>query len=141
MTVSRFRNSIPGALSIASFALLAFIASACSPAAGPATQSGSGAPVTVGEGDAQAGRKLLIEKGCGACHTARGVPEATGSIGPALTGLAGRPKIADTLPNTPENMKKWISNPPAVKPGTMMPSLSLSDKESNDLVAFLETLK
>jgi cytochrome c oxidase subunit 2 len=49
--------------------------------------------------------------------------------------------IADTLPNTPENMKRWITNPSTIKPGTMMPPLGLSDKESDDLVAFLETLK
>ncbi|MFN0071361.1 MAG: c-type cytochrome [Chloroflexota bacterium] len=92
-------------------------------------------------GDAQQGRKLLIEKGCGACHTARGVPEATGSIGPTLTGMASKPRIADTLPYSPENLKRWIINPPAVKPGTAMPPLGLSDKDADDLVTFLDTLK
>src|SRR5215208_4600977 len=103
----------------------------CASSTAPASSGGSDVPVSVGEGDPQAGRRLMIEKGCGACHTARGVPEATGSIGPALTGIASRPKIADTLPNTPENMKRWMANPPAVKPGTTMPSLGLSSKEAD----------
>jgi cytochrome c len=69
------------------------------------------------------------------------VPEASGTIGPTLNGVASKAMIADTLPNTPENMKRWITNPSTIKPGTMMPPLGLSDKESDDLVAFLETLK
>ncbi|HEX3246785.1 MAG TPA: c-type cytochrome [Chloroflexota bacterium] len=122
--------------------LLSILVSACS-SGGGAQQPGGGTdkPAAAGAGDPQSGRTLLIEKGCGACHTVRGVPEATGSIGPNLTGVASRPKIADTLPNTPENMKRWIMNPSVVKPGTMMPPLGLSDKEASDLVSFLETLK
>ena len=117
---------------------------ACAPPSqGGGQQSTGGADkaASTGTGDPQHGRTLLVEKGCGACHTARGVPEATGSIGPNLTGIASRPRIADTLPNTPENMKRWIINPSVVKPGTMMPPLGLSDKEADDLVSFLETLK
>lgn len=103
----------------------------------PATEK----TASTSSGDPQAGRTLLIAKGCGACHSVRGVPEASGSIGPTLNGVASKSQIADTVPNTPENMKRWITNPSTIKPGTMMPPLGLSDKESDDLVAFLETLK
>lgn len=136
---STFRSSLLFSLVLGSALLLSACASPGTSA--PAKPASAGAPVTVGEGDVAQGRKLLIEKGCGACHTVRGVPEATGSIGPTLTGMASKPRIADAVPNTPENMKRWITNPPSVKPGTAMPGLGLSDKESNDLVAFLETLK
>jgi cytochrome c2 len=125
-------------------ATLVLIASACSspsPSASKPAANTAGSAASTSGGDAQKGRTLMIEKGCGACHTARGVPEATGSIGPNLTGIASKPRIADTLDNTPENMKRWITNPSAAKPGTMMPPLGLSDTESSDLVAFLETLK
>jgi cytochrome c len=141
MTLFGSRVSIPRFATAVTVGMLALATAACAPSGGAAPKAGSDAPVTVGEGDAQAGRKILVDKGCGACHTVRGVPEATGQIGPALTGIAGRPKIADTLPNSPENMKRWITNPPAVKPGTTMPSLGLSNKEADDLVAFLGTLK
>src|SRR5215216_4628319 len=134
---------MPGGIALLS-ATFVLVASACSsppPSGSQPTTAVAGSSASTSGGDAQKGRTLLIEKGCGACHTARGVPEATGSIGPNLTGIASRPRIADTLPNTPENMKRWIINPSVVKPGTMMPPLGLSDKEADDLVSFLETLK
>jgi len=121
---------------------MAFLTAACTPRSTPvpekpASEKAAGAS----SGDPQAGRTLLIAKGCGACHTARGVPEASGTIGPTLNGIASKPMIAETIPNTPENMKRWITNPTTIKPGTMMPPLGLSDKEADDLVAFLETLR
>ena len=44
-------------------------------------------------------------------------------------------------PNTPANIRGWIKDPQAKKPGTLMPNLGLSDKESDDLAAFLVTLR
>lgn len=109
----------------------------------PSASPASGAPKAVASagGDPQRGRRLLAEKGCIACHTARGVPEATGSIGPTLTGAASKDRIADAVPNTRENMQRWLMNPPAVKPGTTMPQLGVTEKDAEDLIAFLNTLK
>ena len=45
------------------------------------------------------------------------------------------------MPNTPENLARWIHDPPAVKPGSFMPNYHLSDEEIQQLVAYLETLK
>ena len=95
-------------------------------------------------GDATAGRQLFVTKGCVACHKAPGVPEATGIVGPDLRGIGSpdtRSKIATLLDNTPENMKRWLLDPPSVKPGTSMPNLGLSDAEATNLTAFMETLK
>ena len=68
-----------------------------------------------------------------------------GTIGPALSdiGDAGKhPKIAGgNLDNNVDNLKKWLKDPPAVKPGTVMPNLNLSQSEIDSLVAFLQTLK
>lgn len=90
----------------------------------------------------QKGRALFVSKGCVACHTVQGVPGATGKVGPELTGVASRPTIAGgVLETTPDNLKRWLKNPPGVKPGTAMPNLGLSDEEVDNLVAFLLTLK
>jgi cytochrome c len=49
-----------------------------------------------------------------------------------------RPTIAgDQIPNTPENLARWIVNPPALKPGSPMPVLGITDPEARDLAAFL----
>ena len=108
--------------------------------AGGATASPSGGGQSGGSADR--GKELFTAKGCIACHAVKGVPGAVGTIGPALDALASRPKIVDAkLDNTPENLGKWLKNPPAVKPGTLMPNLNLSDAEVGSLVAFLATLK
>jgi cytochrome c1 len=47
-----------------------------------------------------------------------------------------------TVPNSgPADLKAWIMNPPALKPGTQMPNLGLTDQEATNIVAYLETLK
>jgi len=52
-----------------------------------------------------------------------------------------RPTIAgEQIQNTPDNMARWIVNPPAMKPGTQMPVLGVSDQEARDLTAFLYSL-
>ena len=96
------------------------------------------------QGDPERGRTLFLEasivqpSGCGTCHTIRGVPGANGVVGPNLTNVSLRPTIAgDTIPNTPENMTRWIVDPPATKPGALMPKLSVTDAQARDLTAFL----
>lgn len=100
-----------------------------------------GAEVAESATPEQKGRALFVSKGCVACHTVEGVPGATGKVGPDLTTIASRPQIAGVVENTPDNLKRWLKNPPALKPGTAMPNLGLTDEEVENLVAFLLTLK
>jgi cytochrome c len=89
------------------------------------------------------GQQLIATKPCVGCHTIPGVPGATGTVGPNLAGVASRTKIAGgVVPNTgPDDLKKWILNPSALKPGTAMPNVGLTDDEATKIVAYLETLK
>jgi cytochrome c oxidase subunit 2 len=48
---------------------------------------------------------------------------------------------AGAAPNTPENLRLWIQNPTAFKPGARMPAMGLSDKELNAVTAYLRTLR
>lgn len=110
---------------------LALAAVACSGGG----DSGGGA----GGGD---GKKLFVAKGCTACHVAPGIPEAVGTIGPSLAGVAGRPTIAGgKLPTSAENIKKWLKDPPAVKSDTQMPNLALTDAEIEALTQLMLTFK
>jgi cytochrome c oxidase subunit 2 len=43
--------------------------------------------------------------------------------------------------NTPENLRAWIRDPKAIKPGVLMPGYTLSDEDLNSLVEYLEGLK
>jgi cytochrome c oxidase subunit 2 len=80
--------------------------------------------------------------GCNACHTIRGEFEV-GQIGPDLTHLASRAHIAaGILRNTPQNLRRWLSDPEAIKPGVHMPGFAaLPDAELDALVALLGSLR
>ena len=65
-------------------------------------------------GDAARGRDLLRSYGCQTCHTIPGVDGADGLVGPPLGGIAARSYIGGVLPNSPENMTRWIVDPKGV---------------------------
>lgn len=88
-----------------------------------------------------AGRALFVAKTCFACHTIRGTM-AMGKAGPDLTHLMSRDTIASgILSNTPENLRKWIRDPAAVKAGAVMPKIDMTGDQLNQIVAYLETLR
>lgn len=77
---------------------------------------------------------------CIACHTVQGV--SAGVLGPSLTHLASRSTIgAGLLANTPDNLATWLRDPPALKPGSTMPKIELTEDEIAALVAFLRRLR
>ncbi|HEX2184413.1 MAG TPA: cytochrome c oxidase subunit II [Chloroflexota bacterium] len=87
------------------------------------------------------GAQLFSTGACITCHTLRGTP-AQARTGPDLTHFGSRQTIAaNTLPNTPENLRRWLRNPQAVKPGNLMPNLNLSDQDVEALAAYLQSLK
>ena len=87
------------------------------------------------------GRETFLANACVGCHTIKGTT-AAGKVGPELTNIASKPQIAGVLgPVTAENLTKWIKNPQAVKPGSPMPNLGLSDQTIADIVSYLVTLK
>ena len=91
--------------------------------------------------DASPGRELVAEFGCAACHVVPGIRGAEGLVGPPLTGIGRRVYIAGILPNTHDNMVRWLLDPPAVNPRTAMPNVGLSAQQASDVAAWLATLK
>jgi NAD(P)-dependent dehydrogenase (short-subunit alcohol dehydrogenase family)/cytochrome c2 len=85
------------------------------------------------------GRSLASTRGCATCHEISGVRDANGTIGPSLAHWSERSYIAGVLPNTPEQLQRWIRHPQAVKPGVVMPELALADSDAADIAAFLFT--
>lgn len=92
-------------------------------------------------GDAESGRLLLRQFGCGACHRIPGVAAATGNVGPPLAGVARRVYLGGMLPNTPENMARWIRDPKHFDPDTAMPDLPVGEGQARDMVAYLQGLR
>ena len=91
---------------------------------------------------AKAGEAQFTAAGCIGCHTVQGNPVAVGKIGPNLTHFASRTTMASAMmDNSPENIRRWLSNPQAVKPGALMPNLHLSPDAIDKLVPYLGGLK
>lgn len=67
---------------------------------------------------------------CTACHSLQG---SGGNVGPALDGIGSR--------FDEEYLGKWLEDPQAVKAGTTMPKLPLSDDDLAALTTFLSGLK
>jgi cytochrome c oxidase subunit 2 len=88
-----------------------------------------------------AGRRVFETTACINCHAVGGTP-ATGRFGPDLTHLMSRRTIASgAAENTKENLRLWIQNPDAIKPGSLMPAMKLSDADLDALVRYLQTLR
>ena len=93
------------------------------------------------DASAAAGRQLFEHTACINCHTVSGSP-ADGRFGPDLTHLMSRATIAaGAAENTPENLRLWIQNPDAIKPGSLMPAMKLSDADVDAVVNYMKTLR
>jgi cytochrome c oxidase subunit 2 len=89
------------------------------------------------------GAAVFAGKTCVQCHaveTSMTAPRP--SVAPDLTHLAERKTLAaGLLDNTPDALTRWLRDPQAIKPGSHMPSLHLTDAEVNDLVAYFQGLR
>ena len=92
-------------------------------------------------GDAERGRLLLRQYDCGSCHRIPGVPGADGNVGPPLDRVAKRVYLGGVLPNSPENMVRWIRAPRDFDPLTAMPNLQVSESFAQDMTAYLYRLR
>jgi cytochrome c oxidase subunit 2 len=90
---------------------------------------------------ARHGREVFLASSCRFCHAIQGT-EANARLGPDLTHLASRPRIAaGARPNDAANLAAWILDPQGIKPGSRMPATKLSAADLSALVAYLGELR
>jgi mono/diheme cytochrome c family protein len=92
-------------------------------------------------GDASRGAIAIQQYACSSCHRIPGIVGATAHVGPPLQGIASRKYLAGRLPNTPENLVRWIGEPKSINPATLMPQLDVTEAHARDIAAYLATLK
>ena len=88
--------------------------------------------------DPERGRTAMQVHGCLQCHMVEGIvgrPDLR--VGPSLDDAGARKYIAGVLPNTPENMVRWIMNPQEVDPLSAMPDLGVNEDIARDMAAYL----
>jgi len=89
----------------------------------------------------RAGKRVFETTSCINCHAVSGTA-ADGRFGPDLSHLMSRATIASgAAENTHANLRLWIQNPDAIKPGSLMPAMKLSDEDLDAVTAYLETLR
>jgi cytochrome c oxidase subunit 2 len=87
------------------------------------------------------GRQVFEHTACINCHAIAGTP-ANGRFGPDLTHLMSRATIAaGAAENTHDNLSLWIQKPDAIKRGSLMPAMQLSQSDVDAVVSYLETLR
>ncbi len=88
-----------------------------------------------------AGRRVFETTACINCHAINGTA-GNGRFGPDLTHLMSRVTIpSGAAENTTENLRLWIQNPDAIKPGSLMPAMKLNDADLEALVTYMATLR
>lgn len=91
----------------------------------------------------------VLNNQCLSCHA---IGANGGQLFPNLTGIGGREAVAGILVNTNDpkyanegsvehNLAKWIKDPQAVKPGTLMPKVELTDQQIDAIAKYLAGLK
>lgn len=113
------------------------------PACGRDVPRTPAAAVTVASqaGDVERGKTALHQHACNACHVIPGVTGSKVYVGPTLEGVGKRQLIAGVLPNTPDQMMRWLMHTQQAKPGTAMPELGVSEADARDMAAYLATLR
>lgn len=92
-------------------------------------------------GDPHAGAVVIARQACGSCHEIPGVEEANGTVGPSLAHFARRQTVAGTLANIPFNLRRYLKDPQSIVPGNYMPDENLTDRQAQDIAAYLYTLE
>lgn len=93
-----------------------------------------------GPPDPARGRQALMQYACITCHAIPGVVGPDAPVGPPLEGIGSRTFLAGGLPNTPENMVRWLRSPQNVNPRSAMPDLGVTEAHARDMAAYLFTL-
>ncbi len=90
-------------------------------------------------GPATEGEEIFVRSSCAGCHTVRGT-SAQGQAGPDLSDFGSRRTIgAATVENSRANLGGWIVDAQSLKPGNLMPPVSLESGELQALIAYLES--
>lgn len=83
---------------------------------------------------------VLRQYACHSCHIIEGMVGPHSHVGPSLESWSRRKYIAGVLPNTPENLTRWIRHPQQVRPGTLMPDMRVAESHAQVMASYLFTL-
>lgn len=80
---------------------------------------------------------LFRQYACTACHGIPGVAGPDVHVGPSLNDFARRSLIAGRLPNTEDDLVRWIRFPRQVDPETAMPDSGVTEAHATVMARYL----
>lgn len=87
---------------------------------------------------AATGAELFRTMACVDCHAFGSIGVKT-AVGPDLTDVTRRRTLgAGVIANSPENLRRWLENPQAIKPGSKMPNFRLTSEQIEALIAYFD---
>jgi cytochrome c oxidase subunit 2 len=91
--------------------------------------------------ESQGRDKVFLGQSCVNCHTIKGTV-AKGTVGPDLTHLMSRKTLlTGMVDNNAKELRRWVTDTQAVKPGCLMPAFKLPQGDVNLLVDYLVSLR
>jgi cytochrome c len=105
-------------------------------------EGGNGSRSATSIGNAERGQQMIAQYGCNVCHVSPGVRGPQGKLGPSFERIARRRTISNgKVPNTPENLVRFIQSPASLNPQSAMPPMGVSPVDAQDMTAYLLTLR
>jgi mono/diheme cytochrome c family protein len=109
---------------------------ACLAGACPEAPTADHAPLQPRERD-DAAQLLLRQYACVACHRIPGVTGPQTDVGPPLSDWRRRERIAGRLPNTVDELVRFIREPQRIDPRTAMPDLGVTEPHARLMAEYL----
>ena len=88
-------------------------------------------------GDPERAPGLIRRYGCAGCHTIPGIAGGDGQVGGPLVDIKRRVYVGGVVPNSPENLVRWIVAPQIFSPRSAMPVTGISEVEARDVATYL----
>jgi mono/diheme cytochrome c family protein len=86
-------------------------------------------------------KTVFRQYACHSCHRIEGVVGPQSFAGPALEDWGQRKYVAGSLPNNEENLIRFIRDPQAVRPGSLMPKLDVAPAHAREMARYLIELE
>jgi mono/diheme cytochrome c family protein len=83
---------------------------------------------------------MFRQYACDNCHIIGDMVGPKTHVGPSLERWRERKYIAGILPNTHENLVRWIVAPQSISPHTMMPDLDVIEPHAEQMARYLMTV-
>ena len=88
-------------------------------------------------GDPSRAPDIMRRYGCAGCHTIPGIPGGDGQVGGPLSNIKHRVYVGGVVPNSPDNLVRWIVSPQTFSPRSAMPATGISEADARHVASYL----